>query len=484
MIVTSPRVFIVDFDLVGYSGHFFNQVFGFREAARELGLETRIYIRDTADPNVASELNARAILPFLSVYTSKDGILASFAAARRSLAQLWEELEGERISKHDILVFTSSYPQIIFGVCQWLGALPEIMRPAIFFRFFRTDFFDFRTMTFSKTAWAYRFLARMISETPGRDRLFFTVNNDRAVQHLDRLTLRPTFFLSVPKYYGPAIDRPHSGTEGPATIYVHVNRSRAMPELVSKVVNAVLQRRSDVTFAIRLCGYAFQHDSTQKSATRASFGPGVKILPGDQDQAGYLAAIEQADMILLPYDPVEYHDIVSGIFCETAAMGKIAIIPAGTWMADQIVEARATGVLFEKDSVADIVAAIERALQDRARLQAEARDRAGPFRDTHSCAGNLGRMLELSRQSHDMRLPYVPLTDVTEVMESYCYLGKGWNCIEDGYGVWSDGDCVELNISIKPDAGPLVFSAFVRPFLAGRPLKDRCRGDGERAACG
>jgi hypothetical protein len=462
----SPRVFIVDFDLVRYSGHSFNQVFGYCQAARELGLETRVYIRDTADPKIAEELNAKAVLPLVHWYLTKDALLSAFVNALSVLRPLFKEFEESCISKQDVLVITSSRPQVIWGVGQWLATLPESMRPAVFFRFFRTDFFDFRRIEFSATAWAYRFAARMLATMPGGDRIFFTVNNDKAVQHLDRLTLRPTFFLPVPKYYGAVADRSEPGMSKPAKIYVHVNRANYMPKLVRQALSIILRRRSDVIFAIRFCGYTFPAVEEQEAIARIFVGCDVKLLPGDHGPDEYLAAIEQADMVLLPYDPVEYHDIVSGIFCETAAMGKVAIVPAGTWMADHVVEVRAAGVLFKKNGVDDIVVAVEYALENRARLQAEAADRAGPFREQQSCAKNLDRMLELAGQTHDMRLSYVPSTDATTPLGSRQYLGEGWSQTAEGYGVWSDGDIARINFSIKPDVKPLFFNAQLRPFLA------------------
>lgn len=467
MMTTNPRIFVVDFDLVGYSGHYFNQVLGFREAARERGLDSHIYVSRSTDPKIAKELNANAILPPPGLWhASKATILEAFADAPRALKPLWEDIESASILKQDILVITSARPQVIFGAGQWLATLPDQMRPAVFFRFFRTDFFNFQSMSFSKTAWAYHFAARMLTASPGGDKVFLTVNNQKAVQHLDGLTLRCSFFLPVPKYYGSIVDRSEVCSSEPATIYVHVNRPDCTPELISRVVAAILKSRSDVRFVVRFCGYVFPTSAAQESAAQGFSGYNVDFLPGDQSPVEYLAAIEQADMVLLPYDPAEYRDIVSGIFCEAVAMGKVAIIPAETWMADHIAEGRAAGTLFRTRSVDGIVAAVEEALQERGRLQAEAHRFAPSFRRENSCANNLDKMIELAGQVHDMRLPYVPLTDCTTALGSQHYFGEGWSLVDEGFGIWSDGERAEINFSIRPTARPLFFSAQIRPFLS------------------
>ena len=466
MRVTSSRLFIADFDLVGYSGHYFNHVFGFREAANAQRIATKIYISRRAEPAIAAELNAHPILSPLPWHMTREALSSGFVNVRRLLGPLLEDIEKENISSQDILLITSARPQVILGVAQWLGTRPESMRPAVFFRFSRTNFFDFRRMEFSDVAWIYEFVARMLTAMPGGDRIFLTVNNEKAVPHLEQLTLRSTFFLPIPQYYGAVANQSEPRTGGSARIYVHVNRQGSMPELVAQALSIILRRRSDVTFAIRFCAYMFPTNEAQEAVAKAFLGLDIEILPGAQGPDEYLAAIEQADMVLLPYDPVEYHDVTSAIFCETAAVGRAAIVPAQTWMADHIVGGRATGVMFDSNNVDEVVAAIECALEDRARLQAEAFDRGIRFREQYSAARNLDGMLELAKQFHDMRLPYVPLAHTTKLFDSQLYLGEGWHPPEGEWGSWSDGDRAEFNFTIRPAAKALFFNAQVYPFLA------------------
>ncbi|MDO8979518.1 MAG: hypothetical protein Q7V17_09845 [Afipia sp.] len=466
MTVTSPRVFIADFDLVRYSGHYFNQVLGFREAARARGIETKIYISQRADPKITEELCAHAILPFIRWYdVSKDFFLEGFACAQFTLSPLWKDLDAADVSERDILVITSSRPQVIFGVGQWLRAQPVSVRPAVVFRFLGPEFFDFDAKTFTKIAWAYHFASRSLPTVAGGERVFFTLNNEKALAHLERLSLRRAFYLPVPKHYGPIVVSPHARSAQLLTIYIHVNRPGQMPDRVIELVTTILQRHKDVNFLVRFCRYVHVGDMPKKEIVKELVGQGIELLPAEQNHIEYLAEIDRADMVLLPYDPVEYRGIVSGIFCEAVAMGKVAIVPAGTWIADHVAEGRATGVLFGENTVGDMVDAIERAIQGRKRLQAEAYRNAPSFREENSCAKNLDGMLELARQPRDMRLAHVPLTDATKAFGSQLYFGEGWSESEEDFGVWSDGARAEMNFSIRSDARALFFSVQVRPFL-------------------
>ncbi|TXJ17470.1 MAG: glycosyltransferase family 1 protein [Afipia sp.] len=464
--VASPRLFIVDFDLVGYPGHFFNQVFGFREAARARGIATRIYISRRAEPAIAAELDAQAILPVLEWLNGDLGSgLESLADAHHFLTPLWDDLRAEKISESDVLVVTSSRPQAIYGIAQWLRERPPAERPAVFFRFLGPEFYDFEKRTFGRVAWTYRFVSRVIHTSPGAERMFFTLNNVRALAHLEALSLRKVFYLPVPKYYGavgPAEIRP----AGPLTIYIYVNvRSGEISDRIVDLIGSILSRHDDVRFLVRFSKDAPGEGNVRRKAAEALADGRVEIVPSEQDHVDYLATIARSDVLLLPYGPVEYRGIVSGVFCETAAMGKIAIIPAETWMADHVEDSRASGVLFASNTLSYMVAAVEKVILERGRLQALADSCANPFREENSCASNLDGMIALAAKAADMRLPQVPLTDATDALGSQHYFGEGWSVADEGFGTWSDGERAEMNFTIAPDAPPLFFNALVRPFL-------------------
>lgn len=461
---SAQRVFIVDFDLVSYSGHYFNQVFGFREAARARGLVTRIYIPRKADPTVIEDLDAHALLPLVPWYQLGENILVEeFAGVQFALNPLWKDLETQNVSEHDILVITSSRPQVMFGLGQWLRARSKSACPAVMFRFLGPEFFNFEAKTFEENAWSYHFAARTLIGALAEERVFFTLNNKEALPTLEKLSLRRAFYLPVPKYYGPEIEASEVRSTESLTIYIHVNvRSGQMVRQILELTRSILRKHDGVNFRVRLLDGIHNEDAFDKELV----GRGLDLLPAEQNHVEYLAEINRADMVLLPYDPVKYRGIVSGIFCEAVAMGKVAIIPDKTWMADHVSGGHAAGVLFEKNNASDMLKAVEQAIRERPRLQAMANRCAPSFRKENSCAANLDRMIELAGQTHDMRLSYVPLTDTTKTLGSQCCLGDGWSFVEREFGVWSDGDRAELNFTIRPDAKALVFSAQVLPFVA------------------
>jgi hypothetical protein len=391
------RLFILDFDLVGFSGHCFNQVLGFREAARALGLAPRVFIPAAAEVSIAGLLDARAMLPpvpwHLPDRTSTD---ETFAWTSAALRPVWNAIETEQVAAPDILLITSSRPAVIHALADWLGTLQPESCPAVFFRFFGTEFLNFENTAFNEYSRPYRQAADELASRGGQARVFFTVNNRKIIAQLEQLVSRPVHLMPMPKYYGDTAPAGRSDEDRQPTVYVHVNRQGEMPQRVAAAITTILQQEVSVKFLVRFCKHAHADDTVSRAIERRLAGNSVELLVAEDDHRAYLAALARSDIVLLPYDPVEYRGIASGPFCEAAALGKVVVAPAETWMADNIKDGHAAGVLFAQPNAAELAAATVAALRELPRLQAQAAQLAEPFRAENSCYRNVERMLELA----------------------------------------------------------------------------------------
>jgi hypothetical protein len=399
------RLFILDFDLVGFSGHCFNQVLGFREAARGLGLEPRVFIPAAAEASIAGLLDARALLPPVPWHLAdRTSAGETFAWTRAALRPALETIEAEQVAASDILLITSSRPAVIHALADWLGTLQPESRPAVFFRFFGAEFLNFENTAFNEYSWSYRQASDALASRGGQARVFFTVNNRKIMAQLEQLVSRPVHFMPMPKYYGDAAPAGGSGEDRQPTVYVHVNRQGEMAQRVAAAIATVLQDAA-VKFLVRVCRHAHADDTASHASFGGLRGNCVELLAAEDDHRAYLAAIARSDIVLLPYDPVEYRGIASGPFCEAAALGKVVVAPEATWMADNIKDGHAAGVLFAQPNAAELAAATAAALRDLPRLQVQAARLAEPFRAENSCYRNVERMMELARMPQS-RFPF------------------------------------------------------------------------------
>ncbi len=141
--------------------------------------------------------------------------------------------------------------------------------------------------------------------------------------------------------------------------------------------------------------------------TRPKFaGANFELMPAEQSTEDYLEMIAGCDLVLLPYQIAHYRTHTSGVFCEATAMGKVSVVPAPSWMEGQITRGYAAGVTYDALTPRKVAGAVEQALADLPRLQADARARAQAFRAEHTCRRILDIMIELATKAHDMRPTY------------------------------------------------------------------------------
>ncbi len=101
------------------------------------------------------------------------------------------------------------------------------------------------------------------------------------------------------------------------------------------------------------------------------------ILPRDQ----YNDWIAQS-LVLLPYDAALYQSRTSGVYCEAKSFGAPVIVPAGTWMADEVARI-GNGLVFEERTAHSIAACVARARDDLAGLRARAAACAAEYSREH-----------------------------------------------------------------------------------------------------
>jgi hypothetical protein len=468
----APRLFIVEFDLADRSSHFFNQVLGFKLAAEQRGMTPCVLLPKGVDPSLADPLNAHAVIEFEPPAAgSLDYELDAFAEGDKQLRSLWAAIEDRTVSRDDIVLITSARPVVIYSLGAWLGRLDRASRPAIFIRFYNHDYLDLATMRYSDRSWMHRLASRDLALRPGQERVFFTANNETLITPLGHLCARRIFYMPIPKHFGDASDL--SGADADArrpVVYVHVNaRTGAVRDHIERVVRIVLSKHPDVRFLLKdVSGGPAMADMLSANL----IGDVVVLIPPDQSHADHLRIMARSHVVLLPYEPVEYQALASGVFAEGAALGKVLVCPDGTWMARQLAEGRAAGISFAAPHAADISAALLKALASLPRLLRDARARSSAFRDEHSCGTNLDMMLKLAGEPQDMQLTYALGSTIhfNSDIDARGYLGRGWGSGRP-HGFWTEGPLAELFIRCehRPDS-PINVRIFLTPFLsAGHP---------------
>jgi glycosyltransferase involved in cell wall biosynthesis len=111
--------------------------------------------------------------------------------------------------------------------------------------------------------------------------------------------------------------------------------------------------------------------------------PGVELIgrAGALAPAEYYRLAAQADIMLLPYLPGRYRACTSGVLAEALAAGAAAVVPAGTWLADQLPPGG--GEVFD-DGFETFAAAVKRVLDNFPAYRATAQGNRAAWLNRHS----------------------------------------------------------------------------------------------------
>jgi hypothetical protein len=167
----------------------------------------------------------------------------------------------------------------------------------------------------------------------------------------------------LPSALGPTqkeIRRSRERVGPPAGSMVVSFLAGARPERGAAFIPEVVKRSAalGVRFLIQAA------DSVRRKAGIETLGA-LRDHPSVRFHEGLLARDEYNDwialsVVLLPYSPDRYQSRQSGVYLEAKSFGAPVIVPAGTWMADEVTRL-GNGLVFEEYSVESIVRCIARA---------------------------------------------------------------------------------------------------------------------------
>jgi hypothetical protein len=381
--------------------HYYGEGKGWIAACRERGVDYRLYVHDTAAPEIVRELSA------LPVFRHRAGTapIAQLTGRGNSemavLADWFAEgcaaLQSEGVGAEDSVVVTFASEIEVLGTAEWLERIAPERRPPVSLIFhgapclhaviaedrtaINADFSDFiRGMTRMKTLLP-----------PDRIRLYATT------PHLSAL------LRSVAQH--PCEEAPHPSVYLPDDVLAAVAEPRAhvcVPgqlrlEKGSELVAEILLRFAEARPGKRLIVQADEEEQARAMADRlAPCKSPYSVYFGQLGHAPYQRHLVQSDIVLLPYDWRRYALRASGIFSEAVGFGIVAVVPDRTWMADNLKARRGGGTIFREQTVASILEALIEASDDHAALRERALNSMQAWRRMHSTAALLEKILRSS----------------------------------------------------------------------------------------
>jgi len=358
----------------GYSSHHFNEADGFKRELARRGREFVLLVNRSAQPDVVAKLNARAVLdedPTFRLEWSFE------ERSKRFLKMLHRRVDG-LVRRDDCVMLTIATQLEAHALTRWLSELPRRKKPWIVILFLSDRWNRSTREEYARQVAEFTQVRSAIASAEEPHRLIFcTVTASLAAELSQLLGVRPDV-VETPLPFSDARVTISDSSSVPRVAILGGTRREKGSYLIPDIVRAC----RDVEFIVQLTNNTLTPDEVATLA-RVAYEPHVTTIREAMTKSDYEAMLDRADIGLFPYEVIPYRQRTSGVFGEMVARGKPAVVTPGTWMAEQIENGRAAGVIAEDVTAEAFARAIARcvaelpALRERARVLSEEWRRGG-----------------------------------------------------------------------------------------------------------
>jgi glycosyltransferase involved in cell wall biosynthesis len=399
------EVILLDNGLTNRGEHSYHLVKEAAAALAQRNLPYRIFATKALDPAITVEMGALAHF----TYTLYDHF---GALARETLAQTWQALRehkplhearwpSERRSRaklnaafrrdlealppdvwapDNLIVLPAISQNQIFGLIEHVGAMRAPDRPRIVCHLmFAPDWTPWGKNGVKGEAY-YREAFAQAAPLLGHS-LFFTTENE-AMASLYRQTYGiDTKVLPIPFGAVPLKEKTESATTR-LGVFGYSKTDKGF-HLLPQAVALCGEKNLAVQFVVQIQHSGWEHE-TMLAERALRVAPNVRVLDGVLTSETYFEETNNADVILLPYDPQKFGLRGSAVFTESVAAGRPIIASEGTFAALSIAKGEAEGEIFTPYDGVQLAHAIERLLPRLSDCRVRARARAAVFAQRHS----------------------------------------------------------------------------------------------------
>jgi glycosyltransferase involved in cell wall biosynthesis len=240
----------------------------------------------------------------------------------------------------------------------------------------------------------YKFAFKQLRNKLEPKRLLLSAGGDAFAKAMTRILNHPVQVFPLPVQHDlPAISPKRlSAGESPLIVVLGHTCARKGSELIGPILRKVLGKHNSCHCFLQANPVCW--GSRWKDEIGMDLISRVCVHSGEMTQDEYQESLSRADLVLLPYIPEKYLLLTSGVFSEAMAMGKVSVIPDGTWMADMVHKYGGGGVIYPRHDVEVIIEAILKALQHLPQLTHDMQDISSEWRESMGMKSYLQKILD------------------------------------------------------------------------------------------
>lgn len=396
------KVHIFDPDLINSIGHNLKMDTSLAQECLERNIPVTIYGR-IGSGLILDGLDLHETFRY-SIFTevpsqSSDFIeFRNFFLMNRIFFHELNTLAVDRFSYEDLIYFPNLTQNQIEGVADWIISLPENYRPTI-------------VVTLRYMGWAMQYnVARgygpaiefiyssvLLKLRERHSRTFYFADTPVLADNFTRLSGSPVINLPNPQL-GRIITKQRDASSDSALRLLFiggwgdVHGSCFVPEIVTRIISSF----SHVSFTVQVNAHSESqlNDLKVMQGLVQKIGPRLTVLEGSLSVAAFEQTMDEADIVVLPYDPANYWFASSGVFTEAAGRGKVVAVTAGTTLASSAQGYNLGAAIIEGFSGESCVQAVSAAIIDFKALDEKAKLSQLRYASENSAKGFIDTMFD------------------------------------------------------------------------------------------
>lgn len=391
------KVHILQHGLKDFHSHYYNETIEYVRALKRQGIGYQVYVHQECEAEIINLLGAKAIFRHTTdlVFNMHPLVreLAGFINLSTSFARDLQEYLTENLAADDVVLVPYCSQNEAYGLAQWLKCFGGSVLPKVALFVHRPEFSwvlseDRKTIEANASFW--RLAALDLDGMLGRsNKAIYLCSNVMLAGVMQKMT--GLSWLDGGLVTAPAI------TKRPAGICKDIDVAfigEFRPEKGSQILLDAFVRIDRQWPQLR---YLVQTRSSRLAAEQYlgehGFSGMVEFIEGDVTESDYFNYLCRCRLLVLPYLANRYALRASGVMSEAVSFAIPVVVPANTWLADQVTGGVAAGVVFEAFSGESVAEATSNAIRSLKTLEADARVFAGNWNEKNSADSIVRKIL-------------------------------------------------------------------------------------------